>query len=143
MVDAADLKSASRKAVPVRVRPRALSLGRLARPCNASVTLFQYCIQLATRWVASRPVIIIRAVRFGGIALATLFADDTLQVACPACDHPTTLSVDWLRTNRHYACENCGSDLEIDGDELLERLSDVDRAVDNLKASIDRLKKML
>ncbi len=75
--------------------------------------------------------------------MATLFADDTLEVACPACNHLATLNVDWLRSNRHYACEHCGSHLEIDSEELLERLSDVDKAVDNLKASIDRLKKLL
>ncbi len=78
-----------------------------------------------------------------GIVLATLFAEDTLDVACPACSHLTQLSVEWLQTNRHYACGKCGSELDIDGEQLLERLRDVDLAVDNLKSSIDRLKEML
>ena len=85
----------------------------------------------------------IERTQYQGSVLATLFAEDTLDVACPACSHVTTLSVEWLRTNRHYACEQCGSDLEIDGEQLLERLSDVYKAVDNLKSSIARLKEML
>lgn len=85
----------------------------------------------------------IQKTQFEGIALATLFAEDTLDVACPACRHLTKLSVEWLRTNRHYDCESCGSGLEIDGEQLLERLSDVDRAVDDLRASIERLKELL
>ena len=75
--------------------------------------------------------------------MATLFANDTLDVVCPACNHLATLSVDWLATNQRYACEKCARDLEIDGKQLLERLRDVDVAVDNLKSSIDRLKEML
>lgn len=75
--------------------------------------------------------------------MGTLFADDTLDIACPACDQLATIGVDWLRTNSRYTCEHCASELEIDGEELLERLSDVDRAVENLKTSIDRLKAML
>ena len=75
--------------------------------------------------------------------MATLFAEDTLDVACPACSHLTKLSVAWLRANRYYACEQCASDLEIDGAQLLERLGEVDRAVANLKSSIARLKELL
>ena len=75
--------------------------------------------------------------------MATLFADDTFDIACPACSHLAKLSVAWLKANRRFACENCASELVIDSEQLLERLSDVDRAVDNLKASIDRLKEML
>lgn len=75
--------------------------------------------------------------------MATLFAEDTLDVACPACDHVTKLTVEWLQANRNYACEQCASDLEIDGEQLLERLGEVDRAVANLKSSIDRLKELL
>ena len=75
--------------------------------------------------------------------MGTLFTDDTLDVACPACRHLAKLSVEWLRKNHRYACAHCGSELEIDGEQLLERLSDVDRAVDNLRSSIERLKEML
>ena len=78
-----------------------------------------------------------------GVALANLFANDTLDILCPACNHLAKLGVDWLQENRRYTCENCASVLEIDSERLLERLQDVDRAVENLKASIDRLKEML
>ena len=75
--------------------------------------------------------------------MATLFANDTLDIACPACNHLAKLGVDWLRKNRRYSCENCASELEIDSEQLLERLNDVDRAVEDLRTSVRRLKEML
>lgn len=75
--------------------------------------------------------------------MATLFGKDTFDVACPACKEVATLTVAWLRSNRRYICDHCATELQIDSEKLLERLADVDRAVDNLRSSIERLKEML
>ena len=75
--------------------------------------------------------------------MATLFGKDTFDVACPACKEVATLSVAWLRSNRRYTCDSCSTELQIDSERLLEGLADVDKAVDDLRSSIARLKAML
>ena len=75
--------------------------------------------------------------------MSTIFSNDTLAVPCPACRHATRLPVAVLQQELRYACEQCGSALEIDAEGLVEALRDVDRAIDELRRSVARLARRL
>jgi transposase-like protein len=75
--------------------------------------------------------------------VSSIFSNDTLAVPCPACRHTMRLPVAALEQDFRYVCEQCGSDLEIDADGLVDALRDVDRAIDELERSVARLAKRL
>ncbi len=60
--------------------------------------------------------------------------DGDLDIPCPECGHETSISVGELQTNAdpHVICGGCGKTIRIDADDLRDKLSEIQKSLDDL-----------
>lgn len=55
--------------------------------------------------------------------MTSVSIEDNVLVPCPRCGEKSTQSVGGLRNNPTYQCEHCGTYIELELDEVIDRMS--------------------
>jgi uncharacterized Zn finger protein len=71
----------------------------------------------------------------------TTFDSTTVDVPCPHCGHKTAEKIARLKGNPQLTCRACGTVYKVDARHLVEGLRKVDRELDALRKTIDRINK--
>jgi len=68
-----------------------------------------------------------------------LIDDATIDIPCE-CGDVTPKSIGWLKSNDQFVCK-CGRLIRINAGSLVKEVSNVDKSVEDLQKTIDRINK--
>ena len=71
--------------------------------------------------------------------MSKLFANASVSVPCPKCGYKIPQRIGRLENNPQLRCPRCGGNIQVEASGLRKGLSDVDRAVDDLKRTFAKL----
>ena len=70
-----------------------------------------------------------------------MFDKQEIGIPCPRCGAKTKKSIAWIKANDAFACDGCGSTIDVEAEKLLSGVKVAEQAVANFRKSIGKLGK--
>lgn len=70
-----------------------------------------------------------------------MFEKVKVGIPCPKCGHETEKTVAWIKSNDEFICEDCGSTVTVEKENLISGLKEVDESIAEFRKGLRRIGK--